>query len=185
MAIAQNPASTEYDGMPRSAINTGLVDYVLPPAEMPAQLIAYVAHSFGTLHRPSPAPGATVEESLKTIFQLLRARTGHDFSLYKPNTITRCVERRMAVHRIGHVDEYARYLEQTQGEVATLFRHLLIGVTVSSAIGRHSKRWSNRSSRGFVTASPMAHRFASGYRVAPAARKPIPLPSCCRSDWRL
>ena len=47
MVMAQNPESTEYDGMPRSAIATGLVDYVLPPAEMPAQLIAYVRHAFG------------------------------------------------------------------------------------------------------------------------------------------
>ena len=49
MAMAQNTASTEFDGMPRSAINTGLVDYELPPAEMPAQLIAYAAHAFGKL----------------------------------------------------------------------------------------------------------------------------------------
>ncbi|SPF37106.1 MCP methyltransferase/methylesterase, CheR/CheB with PAS/PAC sensor [Candidatus Sulfopaludibacter sp. SbA4] len=129
MAIAQNPASTEYDGMPRSAINTGLVDYVLPPAEMAAQLIAYVGHSFGGLPSPISAPGAAVEESQKEIFRLLRARTGHDFSQYKPNAITRCVERRMAVHRIAQLDEYARYLERTQAEVETLFRNLLIGVT--------------------------------------------------------
>ncbi len=53
MVMVQNPDSTEYDGMPRSAIATGLVDYELPPAEMPAQLIAYVAHAFG---RPAPGP---------------------------------------------------------------------------------------------------------------------------------
>src|SRR5665647_2598963 len=47
MSMAQNPESTEYDGMPRSAIATGLVDYVLPPAEMPRQLIAYASHAFG------------------------------------------------------------------------------------------------------------------------------------------
>ena len=52
MVMAQNPASTEFDGMPRSAIATGLVDYELPPAEMPAQLIAYAARAF------NPAPKA-------------------------------------------------------------------------------------------------------------------------------
>ena len=60
MVMAQNPESTEYDGMPRSAIATGLVDYELPPAEMPAQLIAYVAHAFGkppaARHAPTPRP---------------------------------------------------------------------------------------------------------------------------------
>ena len=58
MAMAQNPESTEYDGMPSSAIATGLVDYVLPPAEMPAQLIAYVAHAFGKARLPPPAAPA-------------------------------------------------------------------------------------------------------------------------------
>lgn len=53
MVMAQNPESTEYDGMPRSAIGTGLVDYELPPAEMPAQLIAYVTHAFGKPPRPA------------------------------------------------------------------------------------------------------------------------------------
>ncbi len=61
MVMAQNPESTEYDGMPRSAIATGLVDYELPPAEMPAQLIAYVAHAFGK-HSPSRCPGAKGRE---------------------------------------------------------------------------------------------------------------------------
>ena len=58
MVMAQNPESTEYDGMPRSAIATGLVDYVLPPAEMPAQLIAYVAHAFGKLGQSCDRIGA-------------------------------------------------------------------------------------------------------------------------------
>ena len=53
MAMAQNPESTEYDGMPRSAINTGLVDYVLPAADMPAQLISYAVHAFGRPPRPT------------------------------------------------------------------------------------------------------------------------------------
>ena len=63
MVMAQNPESTEYDGMPRSAIATGLVDYVLPPAEMPAQLIAYVAHAFGKTSRPVSAPGSQGRET--------------------------------------------------------------------------------------------------------------------------
>jgi len=56
MAMAQNPASTEYDGMPRSAIATGLVDYELPPAEMPAQLIAYAAQAYGKPPLPASVP---------------------------------------------------------------------------------------------------------------------------------
>jgi two-component system, chemotaxis family, CheB/CheR fusion protein len=133
MVMAQNPTSTEYDGMPRSAISTGLVDYVLPPAEMAATLIAYVTHSFGKISGPiSPLgvpSGANGENPLKKIFRLLRAQTGHDFSQYKLNSMTRRIERRMAVHQIGQMDEYAHYLEQAPADVEALFRDLLIGVT--------------------------------------------------------
>jgi two-component system CheB/CheR fusion protein len=129
MVMAQNPESTEFDGMPRSAIATGLVDYELPPAEMPAQLIAYAAHAFGKLQRPSSVATAKTDSALKKIFVLLRAQAGHDFSLYKPSTIQRRIERRMAVHQIDAIDRYVQYLQQTPAEVKALFRDLLIGVT--------------------------------------------------------
>jgi two-component system CheB/CheR fusion protein len=129
MAMAQNPKSTEYDGMPRSAIATGLVDYVLPAAEMAAQLIAYVGHAFGKTVRPVSRPTPNAEDALKKIFLLLRAQTTHDFSQYKRNTILRRVERRMAVHQIDRMEAYVRYLQQTPADVEALFRDLLIGVT--------------------------------------------------------
>ncbi len=129
MVMAQTPGSTEYDGMPRSAIATGLVDYELPPAEMPSQLIAYAVHAFGRPASPAAVPAPKTENALKKIFILLRAQTGHDFSLYKPSTINRRIERRMAVHQIETMDGYVKYLQQTPDEVGTLFRDLLIGVT--------------------------------------------------------
>jgi two-component system CheB/CheR fusion protein len=129
MAMAQNPKSTEYEGMPVSAIATGLVDYVLPAAEMPAQLIAYVAHAFGRTSFPASPPAPKAEDALKKIFLLLRAQTGHDFSQYKRSTIFRRVERRMAVHQVERLDEYVRYLQQNPADVEALFRDLLIGVT--------------------------------------------------------
>jgi len=129
MVMAQNPASTEYDGMPRSAIATGLVDYELPPAEMPAQLIAYAVHAFGKQPRPATAPAPKAENALKKIFILLRAQTGHDFSQYKPSTIHRRIERRMAVQQIETINGYVKYLQQTPAEAEALFRDLLIGVT--------------------------------------------------------
>ena len=129
MAMAQNPESTEYDGMPRSAIATGLVDYVLPPAEMPAQLITYVAHAFGKTPHPASPQLPKAENALKKICVLLRDQTGHDFSQYKQNTVIRRVERRMAVHQLDRVDEYTRYLQQNPVEIEALFHDLLIGVT--------------------------------------------------------
>ena len=112
MVMAQTPDSTEHDGMPNSAIATSLVDYVLPPAEMPAQLIAYVSHAFGKTPRPVSAPSPKTEDKMKKICILLRAQTGHDFSLYKQNTVSRRVERRMAIHQIERPEEYLRYLQQ-------------------------------------------------------------------------
>ena len=129
MAMAQAPESAAYDGMPRSAISTGVVDFILPPEKLPERLIAYVAHAVRGLPRRdfSPAPGAT--ELLQKVSILLRDRTGHDFSLYKRNTVERRVERRMAVAQIERLEDYIQYLRDTPLEVDALFRELLIGVT--------------------------------------------------------
>jgi two-component system CheB/CheR fusion protein len=130
MVMAQSPDSTEYDGMPRSAIATGAVDYVLPPAEMPGQIIAYVARATSGTRAPEAAPVPPKgENALKKIFILLRSQTGHDFSHYKPNTVNRRIERRMAVQQIETLDAYANFMQQTPAEVTALFRDLLIGVT--------------------------------------------------------
>ena len=129
MVMAQTPESTEYDGMPRSAIATGMVDFVLPPNEMPAKLLAYVAHAFGAYHVPVSSQAAQQPDGLEKIFLLLRSQTGHDFSQYKRSTIVRRVERRMAVHQIDGLEDYLRYMQLTRGEADALFRELLIGVT--------------------------------------------------------
>ncbi len=129
IVMVQTPESAEYDGMPRSAIGTGLVDYELEPAEMVAQLISYADHAFGEFYRFKLTSTHKVESVLRQIFILLRGQTGHDFSLYKPSTVNRRVERRMAVHQIKTISSYVRYLQQTPMEVEALFRDLLIGVT--------------------------------------------------------
>ena len=129
MVMVQTPASCEFDGMPQSALATGLVDYELPPAEMAAQLMAYTTHAFGRPPHHASAIAPLSENALKKIFVLLRAQTGHDFSQYKPSTIYRRIERRMAVHQIDGIDGYVKYLQQTPGEVQALFNDLLIGVT--------------------------------------------------------
>ncbi len=129
MVIAQIPASTEYDGMPRSALSTGLVDYELPPAEMAEKILAYVKHAFGKFSNHISVSEPSMENSLKKIFVLLRSQTGHDFSQYKPTTITRRIERRMAVNQIDLMDGYVRFMQHKPDEVESLFRDLLIGVT--------------------------------------------------------
>ncbi|MBY0268422.1 MAG: PAS domain-containing protein [Burkholderiales bacterium] len=129
MVMAQSFDSTEYDGMPRSAVATGMVDFVLPPEDMPAQLMAYVGHAFIRIRSAAKSSGLKVDEGLKKIFVLLRAQTGHDFSRYKLNTINRRIERRMAVQQLEQVNDYVQYLRRNPAELEALFRDLLIGVT--------------------------------------------------------
>jgi len=129
MAMAQSVDSAKYNSMPRSAIDTDLVDYILPPEKMPEQLIAYAKHATNKVTpRLMPAEGK-VPDALQKIFVLLRTHTGHDFSAYKQNTICRRIERRMNVHQIDKISNYVRLLQENSIEVETLFKELLIGVT--------------------------------------------------------
>jgi len=128
MTMAQEPDSAKYSGMPSSAIATGLVDYVLPVERLPQRLIAYAAgpylaaagHEFGE---------EGLSEPMQKILLLLRARTGHDFSAYKANTIRRRIERRINVHQLQGPQQYQRLLAENPHELDLLFRELLIGVT--------------------------------------------------------
>jgi two-component system CheB/CheR fusion protein len=129
MVMVQKPESAEYDGMPSSALATGLMDYELPPAKMPAQLITYAAKAFGNSFRVITETPLLLETAMKKVFVLLRTQTGHDFSLYKPNTINRRIERRMAVQQVDTIEGYVKYLQRSPDEVQALFRDLLIGVT--------------------------------------------------------
>ncbi|NQW99656.1 chemotaxis protein CheR, partial [bacterium] len=129
MVMAQTPALTEFDGMPRSAIATGLVDFELRPEEMPHQLIAYIHNTFNKLAQLEERPSPHLDNAMKKVFVLLRARTGHEFSQYKPNTIYRRIERRKAEHGITELDDYVAFLQQDPTEIDALFRDLLIGVT--------------------------------------------------------
>jgi two-component system CheB/CheR fusion protein len=129
MAVVQAPESAKYDSMPRSAIDTDLVDYVLPPEKMPEQLMAYAIHASKKIPLKVTSVDAKTPDALQKIFILLRSQTGHDFSGYKQNTILRRIERRMNVHQVDNISTYVRYLEETPLEVETLFKELLIGVT--------------------------------------------------------
>ena len=134
MVMAQAPQSAQYDGMPRSVINTDVVDYILPPAEMPAKLLAYtqqvISYPLPTTHTAdAPLLQSVTGDALQKIFILLRAHTGHDFSYYKPKTIQRRIERRMVVNQVQQLADYVHFLQAQPQEVETLFRDLMIGVT--------------------------------------------------------
>ena len=129
MAMVQDPDSAKYDGMPRSGVQTGLVDYILPPEKMPEQLMKYTSYAAKRVRPGTPPVEGKLSDALPKIFLLLRAQTGHDFSLYKENTICRRIEKRMDVHEIDEISHYIRYLQETPHELDTLFKELLIGVT--------------------------------------------------------
>ena len=128
MAMVQEVHSAKYAGMPSSAIATGLADYVLPAAEMPMRLLAYARGPY-LAAAPLEQAAAALPEPMQKIFVLLRARSGHDFSCYKSNTILRRIERRMNLHQINEPAHYVRYLQDNPHELDFLFKELLISVT--------------------------------------------------------
>lgn len=130
MAIAQTMSSARHDSIPRSAIATGLVDYILPVAEMPGKVLDYARHLSSL--QEAPVPASTTRDSanqLGRIHSALRRRTGHDFSRYKESTVVRRVQRRMQVLQIASLDEYADLVGKSEEEQDRLFNDLLIGVT--------------------------------------------------------
>ena len=128
MAMVQQVESAKYGGMPGSAIATGLADYVLAPAEMPGQLVAYARGPFLSTAR-GEEDAADLPQPMHKVFGLLRSRTGHDFSSYKSSTIRRRIERRISLHQLKGVPQYVRYLEENPHEIDLLFKELLISVT--------------------------------------------------------
>lgn len=128
VVLAQDPKTAKFDGMPRSAIDSGLADIVAPAEELPARILTYLRRSPLV---PSSEPGLAekTQSALDKAIILLRTHTGHDFSLYKKNTFYRRIERRMGIHQIDKIAGYIRYLQENSQELDLLFKELLIGVT--------------------------------------------------------
>ncbi len=129
IAIAETTETAAYDGMPQSALSTGMIDFVLPPDEIPNKLLSYTSRIYKDRIPTKPVIAPKTEETLKQILTLLRSQTGHDFSDYKRNTINRRVERRMVINQIDSINDYYLFLKQNSVEIETLFKELLINVT--------------------------------------------------------
>ena len=128
MTMAQAEDQAKYPFMPRSAIDTGLVDYILPVERMPEELLLYVKHPYLEGREKLPAD-KHYQTFLQKILMLVRANTKHDFSHYKQTTIRRRLGRRMAVHKMEDIADYFRYLRANPAEIQTLFKDLIICVT--------------------------------------------------------
>jgi two-component system, chemotaxis family, CheB/CheR fusion protein len=157
LTFAQDERSSKHDSMPRSAINTGCVDFVLPPDRIAAEIArtattparvrrraaANARHrsrhhshdrSESSVHESateaaSPGPQSPRDPDLSRLLLLLRQRTGIDFGHYRMNTIRRRLKRRMGLHKHKTVSEYYRFLRDHAGEVEALYQDLLINVT--------------------------------------------------------
>jgi chemotaxis methyl-accepting protein methylase len=128
VALVQEPASAKFDSMPRSAIAAGLADIVAPAVDLPGKIIDYLNHTL-LIAKNGLALEEKDQSALEKVFILLRSKTGHDFSMYKKNTVYRRIERRMIIHKINRIADYVRYLQENSQEVELLFKELLIGVT--------------------------------------------------------
>ena len=133
----QDPQEADFRDTPRSAVANGMVDYILPVADLPAALITYwrnaasiqlpIADSVAPTETPSsPALPKDDVDALREIFALVRTRTNHDFSQYKRPTLLRRVARRMQVHGVTDLPAYLEILRAQSDEIQALLRDLLI-----------------------------------------------------------
>ena len=128
--FVQEPASAKFDGMPRSAVGTGLADVVAPAPELAQRLAAHLrAPRHVPLRLPGAVPVPSVAEPLEGILELLLAHCGIDFHDYKPTTVLRRIERRMQVQHAASMQAYRERLAASPEEQAALRRELLIPVT--------------------------------------------------------
>ncbi len=125
--LVQDPSTAKFDGMPRNAIEAVNADIVATAEELPAKLVSLL--KFVPTVKTDIEIDSKTKSNLDKIIILLREQTGHDFSLYKKNTLFRRIERRKGVHQIDKIQNYVRFLQENPNELDILFKELLIGVT--------------------------------------------------------
>jgi two-component system, chemotaxis family, CheB/CheR fusion protein len=140
VTFAQDVASAKYDGMPRSAVATGRVDYVLPPKGIADELARLAHHPYVARKiRPDAAPALTRSaaqppglasgQELHALFQSLRRATGVDFTDYRKSVILRRIQRRMLIHKIDKLADFVHYVQTSPEETRGVYNELLINVT--------------------------------------------------------
>ncbi len=156
--FVQDPETAKFNGMPMSAIETGLADIIAPVDELPKKILDYT-HHFSNFSGMLPQREIRDSNGLEKIFILLRARSKHDFSQYKKSTIYRRVERRMSLHHIEKLSSYIGFLQENPEEIDLLFRELLIGVT---SFFRDTAAWEQLQQEvlpALITANPKGKSF--------------------------
>ena len=121
--IAQLPETAEHREMPKAAIDTGKVDLILPAAQMYDDIVQYTDNIYAI------ASSGKMMDTIDIIFELLEKRSGTDFSIYKPTTIMRRINHRIASLQLDNISEYYELIKKNPQELDKLFDSVLIGVT--------------------------------------------------------
>jgi two-component system CheB/CheR fusion protein len=130
LVVVQSEESAKFDGMPKAAIETGLADAVLPPEEIPEALVSYGRDPTApVLESKTGRVGHDTVQGLPAIINQLRERFNLDFSSYKPATVCRRLDRRIALRNCASLQDYSRLAASEPSELDTLYSDLLIGVT--------------------------------------------------------
>jgi two-component system CheB/CheR fusion protein len=123
VTLVQDETTARYDGMPRSAIASGTVDFILPPEGIARELARIARHPYAALDRTKEAAVASSQvDGIESIFQALRRATGVDFTHYRQSTIRRRIHRRMIVHKIDRLSDYVKYVLTNPPEVKAYIR---------------------------------------------------------------
>ncbi|GAA4425544.1 chemotaxis protein CheB [Bremerella cremea] len=129
LVVVQSIQSAAFDGMPRSALSTGITDVICPPDSIAARILEYIQSPATFIDQGDPEDIDCESSELLTIFKLFRNQYGIDFSMYKPTTIVRRIERRVKLARCSSLLEYSKLVEGDSRELDVLYRDLLVEVT--------------------------------------------------------
>lgn len=129
LTIVQDPETAKYDGMPRSALNSGSADLVLTPKQIGEELVRLTGQVSARPAPRPPGPPPQMQDPLGKLFVLIRSEFGNELTNYKSSTIDRRIERRMMLHKIGRLDEYVKFVQQHRDELRALYKDMLITVT--------------------------------------------------------
>ncbi len=129
LTFAQDDESAKYPNMPRSAVEAGYVDYVMPPKRIAKELTRIGGMRYEIATRAEEHKEPADHPAMSAIFQLLKRHIGVDFTHYRQTTILRRLQRRMMVHKMEKLEDYLRYAQSHSGEIRALYQDMLINVT--------------------------------------------------------
>ena len=129
LVIVQEPDTAKFDGMPRSALNTGLADLTLPATEIGENLVRFFQHPYISGNQPARSEDEDDNQVYDDIFKLLKRQSSINFSQYKASTVARRIERRLGINQLNGLNSYHRLLVESPKELQILSKELLIGVT--------------------------------------------------------